>query len=515
MKDKIKIYILHSFLILFAAITTFSMLYFFVVNAVFASIWWVIIAALLGFILCIASLHSIHKILQSNANMIKSIQLYADKLKESQDELQHVLNCLEPGVVKIIFDSASHRTIAWANDGFFDLSGYGREGYAVMGEAHNIVHPDDMEWVFKAFTDHAQMHDKLSITYRIIHKNGSIVWLHVTSNYVGKDNGNPVFIAIMMDITSQKNMRDKLLLEQQRYTLINSLSDEILFEYDLASDTLTTYGNSSQLLGENPIIPQFSKRLEKPRSVHPDDAHVLGDMLQLLKNAAPIFTPKFRLKLGNKDGYQWHSACYSVIEDGNGSPALIVGKLVNIHESAILIKNLQVKLDMDGMTDLYNKTSFEKYVNAEVKNTSLGQHAFLVIDIDDFKSINDTYGHPYGDEVIKAVAQMLKNSFRTTDRIGRAGGDEFAVLMRDIKERQVVEERIEAFYAELRTLRILPHHSVHISASIGVALYPQHGKNYEQLFIQADHALYNVKRNGKGRFFFRDTETQPTQTALP
>lgn len=506
MTDTIKIYILHGFLVIFASIATIGILYFSISHTLFSDTWWVIVAAGLGFMLCFFSLRSIHKILQSNANMLKSIQMYADKLKESQDELQDVLNCLEPGVVKIIFDSALHRTVAWANDGFFELSGYGREGYETMGEAHNIVHPDDMEWVFKAFADHTKKRDKLSITYRIIHKNRNIVWLHVTSNYVGEDNGNPVFICIMMDITAQKTMRDKLQLEQQRYELISSLSNEILFEYDLHSDTLTIYGNSSQLLGEDPVIPQFSERLNRARTVHPEDTHILNDMLQLIKSESPVFTQKFRLKLNNKDYYQWHSACYSALADGNGNAALIMGKLVNIHESAVMIKELQEQLTMDAMTGLYNKSSFEKFVNAEIKTSPMSQHAFIIIDIDDFKSINDTYGHPYGDEVIRAVARGLKNSFRSADRIGRIGGDEFAVLLCDVKDKQVVEERVEAFYALLRTQRLAPHDCPPVSTSMGVALYPQHGTNYGQLFMQADHALYEVKRNGKGHFAFRNSD---------
>ena len=128
-------------------------------------------------------------------------------------------------------------------------------------------------------------------------------------------------------------------------------------------------------------------------------------------------------------------------------------------------------------------------------------HALIVVDLDKFKYANDTFGHLFGDSVIKAVAATLRATFRATDIVGRTGGDEFVVLAKDIS----LSDGLETLKAKCRRLSVeLAHVSLGqdyvISASIGISLFPRDGKTYAELFAKADAALYQIKNTGRGHF---------------
>ena len=162
-------------------------------------------------------------------------------------KLENILDMLDCGIVEIMFDGDA-RSITWANNGFFALTGASREEYdneLKHGNPKNVLHPDDFERVFSAFHKHVQTKETLSIEYRVIHKNGSYVWLSVVSNFIGYKNNKPCFINIMKDITELKKIRSKIEYEAERYRIICSLANDLLFEYDIENDTLISYSKNS------------------------------------------------------------------------------------------------------------------------------------------------------------------------------------------------------------------------------------------------------------------------------
>ncbi|MDR1689042.1 MAG: sensor domain-containing diguanylate cyclase [Clostridiales bacterium] len=164
--------------------------------------------------------------------------------------------------------------------------------------------------------------------------------------------------------------------------------------------------------------------------------------------------------------------------------------------------------ETDALTGLYNKTATKKYVEAALTQTEEGSVcAFIIADIDYFKSVNDTFGHAVGDRVIKDFASRLKRQFRDVDICGRIGGDEFAVLMRDIPGGSWLTGKMEKVTQELsfevtdgRRKTDQKAVSRKITASIGVVCYPQNGADFDTLFKMADVALYKVKENGRNGF---------------
>ena len=126
-------------------------------------------------------------------------------------------------------------------------------------------------------------------------------------------------------------------------------------------------------------------------------------------------------------------------------------------------------------------------------------HAFIILDIDHFKNINDSYGHQYGDEVLKSVAAVLKETFRSDDIKGRLGGDEMVVLMKYVSSKQLVTEKLKLI---ARRLSEIEKDGKPLTVSIGVSFFREHGNNYQELYKTADIALYRVKERGRNGYTF-------------
>ena len=149
------------------------------------------------------------------------------------------------------------------------------------------------------------------------------------------------------------------------------------------------------------------------------------------------------------------------------------------------------------MTGLLNKTAMQEKVENYIDECDINScHAMMMIDTDNFKSVNDTFGHAYGDKVIKFVAKAIRDTFRESDYVGRMGGDEFMVFMKNTTG-SITEDRAKKLNREIKRDLEENGQVVSISASIGIACYPKDGSDYRNLFRHADEALYEAKEAGK------------------
>ncbi len=166
-------------------------------------------------------------------------------------------------------------------------------------------------------------------------------------------------------------------------------------------------------------------------------------------------------------------------------------------------KRLEEEIRLDPLTRILNKKAFREETEAFLKNAGEQETAaFYVIDIDDFKEINDTFGHTVGDMVISDIAQLIREQFRSDDLVGRVGGDEFAVLMKH-SEREHAQKKAQTLSKTGRKKLAGDGVELTVTLSIGVAVWKKEGTgSYATLFDQADQALYHVKRHGKGSYAF-------------
>jgi diguanylate cyclase (GGDEF)-like protein len=209
---------------------------------------------------------------------------------------------------------------------------------------------------------------------------------------------------------------------------------------------------------------------------------------------------EFRIRLKMK-GYRWVSMVTIFLFDDNKKRFYSLVMLKDINKKKLRELENTILARRDGMTRLYNKIYAENVIKDEVGKLKEGANAaFIIVDIDDFKTINDTYGHMVGDHVIIEFSSRLMTCTRETDIVGRIGGDEFLVFVPDfgddnrlINKITTMQETLCFECAEIST-------NLRVHCSIGVAIYDSEKNDYVTLFQCADKALYESKKAGKGAF---------------
>ena len=174
-----------------------------------------------------------------------------------------------------------------------------------------------------------------------------------------------------------------------------------------------------------------------------------------------------------------------------------------------LINPLEKKAFYDKLTSIRNREGFEKVFERILLNPPEVGSLFL-IDLDCFKEVNDNFGHPVGDELLKRTARILGEVFRSTDAIGRLGGDEFVLFAPTLGDIEVIKRKANELLKNVACDYVMKDGSkLKVTASIGISVYPIHGSNYNSLYHNADIALYTTKENGKNNFtiFHIDTKS--------
>ena len=178
----------------------------------------------------------------------------------------------------------------------------------------------------------------------------------------------------------------------------------------------------------------------------------------------------------------------------DGTPVYLVGKLSDIDEEKRELDKLVDQAQRDGLTGLYNAVATRELIEARLASGRVG--AMLIIDLDHFKEINDTYGHFTGDEALRRLSAILGALFRRDDVAGRLGGDEFMVYMNQAPDRAAVKKRCEAL---IRRVREVEADGCRVTISVGAALTAG-GEDYESLYRRADEALYRAKESGRNGY---------------
>ena len=176
--------------------------------------------------------------------------------------------------------------------------------------------------------------------------------------------------------------------------------------------------------------------------------------------------------------------------------------ILNIKMHDISMKLLiEHERDTDSLTGLYNKKATESMINMAIR-TNPDAGAFLILDLDDFKYINDTYGHQTGDDILFGMGFCIYNIFSAKDICGRFGGDEFIIYMNGIKDRAIIERYANRLQSFIQHEIILADCPRTVNCSIGISVLPDDGKDYSTLLVKADKALYHAKKSGKNKSCF-------------
>lgn len=282
---------------------------------------------------------------------------------------------------------------------------------------------------------------------------------------------------------------------QARYDILSEFSDTVLFEYDCLDKTLVFTPNITTLFGLKEIgqIRPFENDTDFAM-VHPDDVEKVKNLLSTIgdkKDEIDDFVIRFKDKNGN---YRWVRWMGRLVRGRLGTPQVFLGKISDVQDEMTKEQDLLEKASIDGLTGALNRKSAEAKIGELMQNKNCKGYLFM-IDIDDFKTVNDTMGHAMGDLALINLVKILKENFRKDDIVGRLGGDEFIVFMTDTE----FAADAEAKGAEILDVLAASKEEPHFTISVGAAAYPAAGQDYENLYLSADHAMYVSKKTGKNR----------------
>ena len=291
-----------------------------------------------------------------------------------------------------------------------------------------------------------------------------------------------------------------------RFRMVSTQTQAIVFDYDFQKQHLELNGNVKAVMKE--AKENFSgeeiERLFKTR-LHENDRSVLQDIKHLRENAETSLLREMRILCADNN-YYWHRLTATVVRDSDHKPVHLVGNLVNVEDEVTKELQLKQKAEIDPLSGLLNKGAFTSYVSTLLESSSDEDlYAFYIIDLDNFKKVNDTLGHMVGDRVITDVAQKLCTVFSENDYVGRIGGDEFAAFLKlsgsgKQMGRKIIESKANATCALVNEVYSDGENEVNITSSIGVSIYPKDGKKFEELYKNADGVLYKSKYGGKNQY---------------
>ena len=288
---------------------------------------------------------------------------------------------------------------------------------------------------------------------------------------------------------------------------ISDISDNMLFEWDFHKEAMYISDNFKEKFDIDPKEAQLANGKFLDKLMSDEYAEVYKrDISTLLKN-----------KTGHSGEYQmttkngsllWFSIRALCVTDRLGEPLRVIGVVTDIDSEKKLELQLSERASYDFLSQLYNRSTFERELKSEIERSAHAKVAVLFIDVDDFKFINDRFGHSVGDEVIKYVAGCIKQRVKGSGFAGRFGGDEFVLCITDAKQIEEIEslsldlidELYEGYHSELANV------SINVKASIGIAFFPEHGDDSNKIVAAADEAMYFVKKNGKANYHIYQPE---------
>jgi diguanylate cyclase (GGDEF)-like protein len=293
-----------------------------------------------------------------------------------------------------------------------------------------------------------------------------------------------------------------LLKELRKYQILSEMAGDIVFEYSTTDERITFSESIAERLWKHGSRNGIFDVIYTSPAIFDEDREELAELFRSVSPVNPGFKSELRIKLpgGRCVWYELFVNSLWDIGEGEDVSGAVVGKLVNVDRRKRETDMLRKVADADPLTKLLNKKAFQSRVEGIIKSRDASDSALFFIDLDNFKSINDTFGHQFGDEVLVNTADAIRKTVRVTDIVGRIGGDEFAVFLCGIGEK----EHIDYKACHLSRVLSVKHGEHHVSASVGIARFPHDADNYASLLLNADRALYHMKNDGKDGYVFYD-----------
>lgn len=294
---------------------------------------------------------------------------------------------------------------------------------------------------------------------------------------------------------------DEVYINGERYRTIAELSDNMLFEWDFHKETMYVSDNTLAKFDLNTQGATLSNGKFLDSLMTPEDAEKYKrDINTLLKNQSG-YSAEYQLK-AKSGATVWVSFRATCITDRLGEPLRVIGVMTDIDNEKKMELQLSERASYDFLSQLYNRSTFIRMLSSELDRRGPKKIGVMFIDVDDFKFINDRYGHTVGDEVIRFVADTIRKKVDDKGGLaGRFGGDEFVLCYTDQADvanlEQIAMDIIDELYLGYTTAEGM---LINVRASIGISYCPDHTEDVNELLSFSDTAMYFVKKNGKTNY---------------
>lgn len=391
------------------------------------------------------------------------------------------------------------------NAKFLSLVGYDE---AQMSEVFikdftKVFDGDDIGALRKKLKEAEGTNKSVKQELKLTHMDSSRIVTMIEAEVSEENDGNYVLCALT-DITEIKKAQANYMLEQERLLAVIRNSDDDLFEYDFNEDLLKLFNKNVLLkdsFGDSRWIKfeKFSENLNLNKTFHPEDE----GKIRFIISQRNDFRLQVRMRTSEEEPYRWYEIEFNLLTDEDNNALGYVGSIHDIDELKASTLEFKSKSQHDSLTGLYNNASIKEIIEDYFQRSGKEKtNALIILDLDDFKNVNDTYGHRFGDRVIKAAADTLNNTFGENDLTARIGGDEFLVFCKDFLDMSSVNEKVKKMFDNFAENPVGEEEKYIIKASVGISVSPQDGNTFKRLFDKADRNMYKVKRSGKNSYNF-------------
>lgn len=382
----------------------------------------------------------------------------------------------------------------------------------------DYIHPDDVE-SFKKFVEDKSFTGGEEI-FRLKKKNNgwhyNVVRIHTEKGMV--ENRRNIGVEII-DIDESVGDYETAMDSLSRVRLLMSLTDEFAFIYDKETNMfkMFKYDRFNRIILYDMDIDQWKREMLSKSYVKYDEKAMLDTLVLNMKTYADSFSIKMNCAIRTQSDIFEAVRFIGTVHNESSGNKIIVGRVVSDESvgHASTAMEIMNELQYDSLTGVYNKKTITEYAKKRIAEEKEKRIVIAILDVDNFKSVNDTFGHLYGDKVLARVGGRLKEIVGEDGVIGRIGGDEFMIVFNGLDDDQVLRGMLRAIRTQIKWEFAEDFENLSITCSIGASIFPVNGRDYEDLFKKADCCLYIAKEKGRDRYvFFRDEMHRASYEAM-
>lgn len=384
-------------------------------------------------------------------------------------------------------------------------------------EAHEweaMIDARDLPAIMREAERAARTDTTYRVEFRVLNRSEGERWLQGLGRVFFDDQGVATrIVGLNIDTTERKLPEETLRINEERLALAVDASAGGLWDWDVRTGRLWLNEGWHRMIGRDPdsVAPEIEAWREL---VHPDDRETtLARLQDHVEGRSAVYEAEYRV--AHADGrWVWTLDRGRVVaRDESGAPLRVIGVRTDITPRKTAESEAEHRARHDGLTDLPNRLHFKERFALELARMRKegGQVALFCLDLDRFKTVNDTLGHPVGDDLLRQAAARMRRLITPADMLARLGGDEFALIQTGRPQPEAARALAERIVESVSQPFFIGGYEINVGVSVGVAVAPDDGVDGEILLKEADLALYRAKTEGRNTFRFYEPAMDAAQ----